>query len=256
MAFKSLLSSSNTKLQKNKLFGTNQLAKSQGSCLKLGESQHSSHGSQGKGKFTTSTATALKQTDLFPALNIQAVMQRPLATLLRCAALKESEHRSLKRTVFSQKGECFWKKRLPFTFPLPYFSSVAKQCHVTHVQAASPKANIPSYTSLIAQPPCAAPKPTFLAFQGLAFSSLVPFHISPGRDDSFCPRTAPPVSHSSREAVPKGRLEPGPRERHLPAHVLEQSGGSTISLSPLQNTLAADKSLSKDQGVCHHHLLS
>lgn len=60
-----------------------------------------------------------------------------------------------------------------------YFSSVAKQCHVIHVLALLPKANIPSFASLIAQPPCAAPKPTFLAFWGLAHSSPVPFHISP-----------------------------------------------------------------------------
>lgn len=100
------------------------------------------------------------------------------------------------------------------------------------------------------------PKPTFLAFWGLALSSPVPFHISPGRDDSSCPRTAPLVSHSSREAVPKGGLEPGPGERHLPAHVLEQSGGSTISLGPLQNALAVDQSLSKVEEVCHRHLLS
>lgn len=133
----------------------------------------------------------------------------------------------MKKIVFSQKGESFWNKPISFTFPPPYFSSVAKQCHVTYVQAALSKANIPSYASLITQPPYAAPKPTFLAFWGLALSSPVSFHISPDRDDSSCPHTAPPVSHSSREAIPKGKVEQGPRERHLPTHVLESSGGST-----------------------------
>lgn len=163
------------------------------------------------------------------------------------------KNQALKKIVFSQKGESFWNKPISFTFPPPYFSSVAKQCHVTHVQAVLSKANIPSYASLITQPPYAAPKPTFLAFWGLALSSPVSFHISPDRDDSSCPHTAPPVSHSSREAIPKGRTGARAKRKtfaYTCARVIRRQH------HPLQNKSAAYESLAKDQGVCHHHPLS
>jgi len=60
-------------------------------------------------------------------------------------------------------------EQTPLIYLSPLISpsgTIAKRCRVTHVGAVLPKANTPSYASLIAQPPRAAPKPTFSAFRG------------------------------------------------------------------------------------------
>lgn len=66
----------NCRKKKNMLFGTEQPERSQQPCLELGESQHSSHVSRGKGKFI-STATALKQTDFFSAFRLCSTDLQP-----------------------------------------------------------------------------------------------------------------------------------------------------------------------------------